>query len=52
MLDKLNRWEREEAFMETETLIMAAFIGVPILLAIAAAVAWFRTNKEFEIEET
>lgn len=38
--------------MDTETLIMAAFIGVPVLLAIAAAVAWFQTNKEIEIEET
>lgn len=37
--------------MDTETLILAGFIGVPIILAIAAGVAWFRTNKEFEVEE-
>ena len=33
-----------------EDLILALFIGIPAALVIAAMVAYFRTNREYELE--
>ena len=33
-----------------EDLILALFIGIPAALVVAAIVAYFRTNRDYQIE--
>jgi hypothetical protein len=35
-----------------ENVILGLFIGIPAALLIAALAAWYRTNQQFEIEES
>lgn len=35
-----------------ESLIMGLFIGIPVALVIAAIIAYVRTNREYELENS